>query len=76
MTGGLGPLQGMGLNGALEWRFAEENNGTRITLWYRVGGYTPDDLGTFAPAVDRVQGVQLGGLATFLGAPAASPPSR
>jgi hypothetical protein len=77
MTGGLGPLQGMGLHGALEWRFAEEKGGTRITLWYRVGGYTPDDLGKFAPAVDKVQGVQLGGLATFLGAPPpASTPSR
>lgn len=76
MTGGLGPLQGMGLNGALEWRFADENDGTRITLWYRVGGYTPDDLSKFAPAVDKVQGLQLGGLASFLGAPPASAPPR
>ena len=76
MTGGLGPLQGMGLDGALEWRFAEENAGTRITLWYRVGGYTPDDIGKFAPVVDKVQGQQLGGLAAFLQAPPASPPSR
>lgn len=66
MTGGLGPLQGMGLDGALEWRFVEENNGTRITLWYRVGGYTPDNLGKFAPVVDKVQGQQLGGLAEHL----------
>ena len=56
----------MGLDGALEWRFAEENAGTRITLWYRVGGYTPDDIGKFAPVVDKVQGQQLGGLAAFL----------
>ena len=77
MTGGLGPLQGMGLHGALEWRFVDEKGGTRITLWYRVGGYTPDDLGKFAPAVDKVHGVQLGGLATFLGAPPPAPaPSR
>ncbi len=66
MTGGLGPLQGMGLHGALEWRFVEENGGTRITLWYRAGGYTPDDMTKFAPIVDKVQGVQLGGLAEFL----------
>lgn len=70
MTGGLGPLQGMGLNGALEWRFAPENDGTRITLHYRVGGYSPDDLSEFAPAVDKVQGLQLGGLADYLRAPA------
>ncbi len=63
MTGGLGPLQGMGLNGALEWRFAPENDGTRITLHYRVGGYSPDDLSKFAAVVDKVQGSQLAGLA-------------
>lgn len=66
MTGGLGPLQGMGLHGALEWRFEAAENGTRITLFYRAGGYSPDDLAKFAAVVDRVQAVQLGGLATFL----------
>ena len=66
MTGGLGPLQGMGLDGALEWRFAEEKGGTRITLWYRAGGYTPDDLSKFVPVIDKVQGLQLGGLAAYL----------
>lgn len=69
MVGGLGPLQGMGLHGALEFRFAAaEGGGTQITMFYRAGGYTPDDLSKFAPVVDRVQGVQLGGLATLLGA--------
>jgi hypothetical protein len=67
MTGGLGPLQGMGLGGAMEWRFAPVEGGTRITLWYRAGGYTPDDLGKFVAVVDRVQGLQLGGLADYLG---------
>ncbi|MGN6222507.1 SRPBCC family protein [Pseudoxanthomonas sp.] len=66
LAGGLGPLQGMGLSGAMEWRLAEENGGTRITLWYRAGGYTPDDLRTLAPVVDRVQGQQLGGLVEYL----------
>lgn len=67
MTGGLGPLQGMGLDGALEFRLAAvEGGGTRITLWYRAGGYTPDDLSKFAPVVDKVQAQQLGGLATLL----------
>ena len=68
MTGGLGPLQGMGLHGALEFRLAPAGEGrTRITLWYRAGGYTPDDLAKFAPVVDRVQAQQLGGLAAHLG---------
>ena len=66
MTGGLGPLQGMGLDGALEWRFEKVEAGTQITLWYRAGGYTPDDLRKFVPVVDKVQGIQLGGLADYL----------
>jgi uncharacterized protein YndB with AHSA1/START domain len=66
MTGGLGPLQGMGLDGTLEFRLAPEGEGTRITLWYRVGGYAPDDLSKLAPVVDQVQAMQLAGLADFL----------
>ena len=66
MTGGLGPLQGMGLHGALEFRLTPEGEGTRIVLWYRAGGYTPDDLSKFAPIVDRVQGQQLAALADYL----------
>lgn len=66
MSGGLGPLQGMGLDGTLEFRLAPEGEGTRITLWYRVGGYAPDDLAKLAPVVDKVQAMQLAGLADFL----------
>lgn len=71
MSGGLGPLQGMGLQGVMEWRFEPVKDklgkeGTRITLFYRAGGYTPDDLAAFAPVVDRVQALQLGGLADYL----------
>ena len=66
MTGGLGPLQGMGFSGALEWRFAPAEGGTRITLYYRAGGYSPEDIGGFVPVIDRVQAVQLDGLAAYL----------
>lgn len=66
MTGGLGPLQGMGVAGALEFRLAPVAEGTRITLYYRAGGYTPDDLSKFVPVIDKVQGEQLGGLADYL----------
>ena len=45
---------------------SEEKGGTRITLWYRAGGYTPDDLSKFVPVIDKVQGLQLGGLAEYL----------
>ena len=67
LLGGLGPLQGMGLGGAMEFRLSPVNDGgTRIALHYRAGGYTPDDLSKFAALVDKVQGLQLGGLADYL----------
>ena len=74
-TGGLGPLQGMGLNGVLEFRLAPgADGGTAITLFYRAGGYTPDDLKGFAAVVDQVQAQQLGGLADHLRRPTAAAP--
>jgi uncharacterized protein YndB with AHSA1/START domain len=72
MVGGLGPLQGMGLHGAMEWRLEPVDEGTRIILRYRAGGYTPDDLSGFAAVVDKVQALQLDGLADFLKAQRAS----
>lgn len=66
LTGALGPMQGMGLSGVVEWRLKVAESGTRITLWYRAGGYSPEDLVKLAPVVDEVQGLQLGGLANYL----------
>lgn len=68
LLGGLGPLQGMGLQGTMEFQLepASDDAGTVIVLRYRVGGYGPEDLRTLAPVVDRVQAAQLGGLAEFL----------
>jgi hypothetical protein len=67
LTGGLGPLQGMGLHGVLEFRLAAaDGGGTTITMFYRAGGYTPADLSQFVPVVDKVQALQLGGLAEYL----------
>ncbi|MEQ1438959.1 SRPBCC domain-containing protein [Fontimonas sp. SYSU GA230001] len=66
MVGGLGPMQGMGLHGALDWSFEKVEGGTRLSLRYTVGGYSPTDLREFAPVVDQVQNLQLGGLAKWL----------
>ena len=66
MVGGLGPLQGMGLHGALEFQLAPADGGTRITMRYRAGGYSPDGLSKLAPVVDRVQAQQLAGLVEHL----------
>ncbi len=67
MTGGLGPLQGMGVYGALTWKLDAIDTGTRITLTYRVQGYAPPDgFADFAPVVDRVQSQQLNSLIRFI----------
>lgn len=67
MLGGLGPLQGMGLHGAMVWRFEPlPDGGTRIVHDYRVGGYAPGGLRAMAAAVDRVQSGQVDRLAARL----------
>ena len=66
MTGGLGPLQGMGMFGALTFIFAETDSGTVVTMTYRVNGINPDGFEELAPVVDMVQGLQIGGLKTYL----------
>lgn len=66
MTGGLGPLQDMGVYGALDWVFTEQGGQTLITLTYRVHGYYPDGFAELAPIVGQVQGIQLQGLVNFV----------
>lgn len=66
MSGGLGPLQGMGMNGALDWVMTPLENGTQVTLTYRVHGINPDGFAELAPIVAHVQGLQLGALKSYL----------
>ena len=54
LTGGLGPLGLMGVDGNMTWEFDEATDGTVVTLNYAVGGYHPDGLDSIAPAVDGV----------------------
>jgi len=54
MTGGLGPLGLMGLDGNMTWEFEDAEEGTRVRFTYAVGGYSPTGLDTIAPAVDGV----------------------
>ena len=68
MTGGLGPLQGLGLAGALDWQLVPDDSDsqiTHVTLTYRVNGHMPGGFEQLAPIVDQVQGLQLGGLQRY-----------
>lgn len=55
MTGGLGPLGLMGVNGNMTWEFFDADEGsTRIRFTYAVGGYREGGLLVLAEPVDAV----------------------
>lgn len=67
MLGGLGPLQGMGLHGAMAWKFVALPSGkTRIVHTYRVTGQAPGGTEKLARIVDRVQTGQVERLQSLL----------
>ncbi|MDH3620165.1 MAG: SRPBCC family protein [Gammaproteobacteria bacterium] len=66
MTGGLGPLGLMGLDGNMTWEFIDDENGTRVRFTYAVGGYSAGGLDKIAPAVDAVIGEALGRLKAYV----------
>ncbi len=59
LLGGLGPLQMMGVHGAMSWKFEETESGARIIHRYAVSGFARDGLDKLAPVVDAVQSSQL-----------------
>jgi hypothetical protein len=60
MTGGLGPLQMMGVQGGMSWKFiAINDNQTQIVHHYQVSGFNKDGLDALAPIVDKVQTLQV-----------------
>ena len=59
LTGGLGPLGLMGVNGNMTWEFFDAGDGTRVVFSYAVGGYRPGGLEEVAAPVDYVIGEAL-----------------
>lgn len=66
MTGGLGPLGLMGVNGNMTWEFLDADEGTRVRFTYAVGGYSKDGMESLAPAVDYVIGEALDRLKAYV----------
>ena len=67
MTGGLGPLGLMGVNGNMTWEFEDaESGGTNIKFTYAVGGYMDGGLDTVSGPVDFVIGDALLRLAAYV----------
>jgi hypothetical protein len=74
MTGALGPLQSEALSGTMTITLKPSVAGTKIVLEYVVGGYMRYKSDEIVPAVDKVLGEQLAGLAALLGS--ASEPAK
>ncbi|NNE05648.1 MAG: ATPase [Xanthomonadales bacterium] len=56
LTGGLGPLQGMGMGGAMVWTITMAAEGQKISWTYTAHGHgTQDSMKGLAPIVDMVQ---------------------
>jgi len=66
LTGGLGPLGLMGVNGNMTWDFEAVEKGTRIRFTYSVGGYMNGGLEQMAEPVDYVLGEALMRLKTYV----------
>lgn len=67
LSGGLGPLQGEGLSGVMDWQIlstTEEQVTFRVS--YRVGGYSPNDLSAWAAPVANVLQQQMKAMQTFV----------
>ncbi len=59
LRGALGPLQGLGVDGALRIDLRPGGDGTDVAVTYNVGGYLKDGLASWAAPVDEVLGVQF-----------------
>lgn len=59
LTGGMGPLQEMGLQGAMTIQWAATETGCQVQLKYNVSGYSPAGFQELAPVVDMVLTQQL-----------------
>lgn len=55
-SGGLGPLQFMGVAGSMVVSFEAKDGGTHVALRYSIGGYDPENFAKLPPLVDGVLG--------------------
>jgi hypothetical protein len=66
LSGGLGPLQALAVNGTLTINLTPEDNVTKAVFIYTVGGYAPEGLQHYAAIVDQVLSQQWQGLKTYV----------
>lgn len=66
LRGALGPLQGMGVIGAMSWSLKAAGEDTDLTLTYTVGGYVDGGFATLSKAVDGVLAEQARRLTLYV----------
>ena len=66
LTGGLGPLGLLGVDGNMTWEFFDAEDGTTVRFSYIVGGYRPGGLEEMAGPVDYVIGEALQRLKSYV----------
>jgi hypothetical protein len=66
LRGALGPLQGLGVDGAMTWTITSTKDGSDLELAYTVGGFAKDGLDKLAGPVDGVLGEQVQRLKQFI----------
>ena len=66
LTGGLGPLGLLGVDGNMTWEFSDADGATAVRFTYAVGGYRPGGLDSIAGPVDGVIGEALRRLKAYV----------
>lgn len=66
LSGGLGPLQGVGAGGAMTFNLTPENDGTKLEVTYAVTGYIAQGMNSWAAPVDRVLTEQITRLKNYI----------
>jgi uncharacterized protein YndB with AHSA1/START domain len=54
LNGALGPLQQMGITGAMTFKLSAAEGGTKVEFTYAASGYYPQGMNVLAPMVDKV----------------------
>jgi uncharacterized protein YndB with AHSA1/START domain len=66
MSGALGPMQALAASAVATFGLSAEDGGTKLTLTYAVGGYSPQGLNKIAPIVDTVLTEQITRLKNYI----------
>ena len=59
VSGGLGPLQALGVNSVMTWTFEPAEKGTAVVVTYTSGGYRRGGFQDLAPIIDGVLHAQV-----------------